>query len=281
VKALAPEYGVEFMCELVALERSTYYYRAEAAENQTARKAILDVAGRFSRYAYPRVYAQLKREHCDAVRSEWHVRCLMAEMGLKVRKTRRKRHTTNSNHSFRRYPNLVLGTTIKALNEVWVSDIKYIHTRREDVYLAIVMDIYSRCIRGWELSRNLDAGLSLSALRKALCQGKPKIHHSDQGVQYACSEYSAVLDETGVHISMADVGQAWQNGFAERFMGTIEDEEVSLSDYEDFHDAYTQIGRFIDDVYMQQRIHSSLGWLTPAEFEQQWLEQQPPGVPPP
>lgn len=262
------------MCELVALERSTYYYRTETADDQAARAAILDVAGRFSRYAYPRVYAQLKREHCEAVESEWQVRCLMADMSLKVRKTRRKRHTTNSNHAFLRYPNLVLNTTISSPNEVWVSDIKYIHTQHEDVYLAIVMDVFTRCIRGWELSRNLDASLSLSALRKALCHGKPKIHHSDQGVQYACGEYTTVLNDGGVKISMADIGQAWQNGYAERFMGTVEDEEVSLSDYKDFHDAYNQIGRFIDDVYMRQRIHSSLGWLTPAEFEQQWHEQQ-------
>jgi transposase InsO family protein len=102
---------------------------------------------------------------------------------------------------------------------------------------------FTRCIRGWELSRNLDASLSLSALRKALCQGKPKIHHSDQGVQYACGEYTTVLNDGAVKISMADVGQAWQNGYAERFMGTVEDEEVSLSDYEDFHDAYNHAWR--------------------------------------
>ena len=263
------------MCELVVLERSTYYYRAEPAGDQAVRSAILDVAGRFPRYGYPRVYAQLKREHCDAVESEWQVRCLMADMGLKVRKTRRKRHTTNSNHAFPRYPNLVLNTTIHSPNHVWVSDIKYVHTRREDIYLAIVMDVFTRCIRGWELSRSLDASLSLGALRKALCQGIPMIHHSDQGVQYAGSEYTTALHAAHVKISMADVGQAWQNGYAERFMGIVEDEEVSLSDYEDFHDAYNQIGRFIDDVArrMRQRIHSSLGWLTPVEFEQQWRAQ--------
>jgi transposase InsO family protein len=262
------------MCELVGLERSTYYYHSEPVDNQATRMAILDVAARFPRYAYPRVYEQLKREQCEAVRSAWQVRCLMADLGLKVRKTRRKRCTTNSNHAFPRYPNLVLGITITRPDEVWVSDIKYIHTRREEIYLAIVMDVFTRCIRGWELSRDLDASLSLSALQEALSQGCPTIHHSDQGLQYACSDYTHVLDTAGVRISMADVGQAWQNGHAERFMGIVEDEEVSLSDYEDFQDAYNQIGRFIDDVYMWQRIHSSLGWLTPAEFEQQWQEKQ-------
>jgi transposase InsO family protein len=274
VKALAGEYGVTLMCELVDLERSTYYYHAVAGEDQAVRTAIVEVAARFPRYAYPRVYAQLKREGCAAVHSEWQVRCLMAEMGLKVRKTPRKRHTTNSQHAFPRYPNLVLGRTICEPNDVWVSDIKYVHTRHEDVYLAIVMDVFTRCIRGWELSRNLDASLSLGALHKALGQGKPHIHHSDQGVQYACADYTHVLDSIQAQISMADVGQAWQNGYAERFMGILEDEEVSLSNYEDYHDAYQQIGRFIDEVYMQQRIHSSLGWLTPVEFEQHWQAQQ-------
>jgi putative transposase len=261
------------MCEVMGLERSTYYYRARSADDLAARVAILDIAGRFPRYAYPRVYEQLKRERCEAVHSEWQVRRLMDELGLKVRKTRRKRTTTNSNHAFPRYPNLVLGIIISRPDEVWVSDIKYVHTHQEDIYLAIVMDVFTRCIRGWELSRALDASLSLGALNCALRHGQPKIHHSDQGVQYACADYTQVLEAAHVQISMADVGQAWQNGYAERFMGILEDEEVSLSDYEDFHDAYNQIGRFIDDVYMRQRIHSSLGWLTPVEFEQQWREQ--------
>ena len=262
------------MCELVALERSSYYYQTAKPDDGSIRGMIQDVARRFPRYGYERVYAQLEREQCPDVRSEWQVRCLLAEMGLKVRKTRQKRYTTNSQHSYPRYPNLVLGVNVAAVNEVWVSDIKYVHTRREDVYLAIVMDVFTRCIRGWELSRNLDAGLTLEALHQALRQGTPQTHHSDQGVQYACSEYTQVLNEHQVRISMADVGQAWQNGYAERFLGILQDEEVSLSDYEDFTDAYHQISRFINDVYMRQRIHSSLGWLTPVEFEQQCLEQQ-------
>lgn len=274
MNAWADEYGVELMCDLVGLERSTYYYQPTRTEDAAARDAIQAVAARYPRYGYVRVYAQLKRERCVAVRSEWQVRTLMAEMGLKVRKKPRKRHTTDSQHGYPRYPNLVLGLTITHPEQVWVCDIKYIHTRHEDVYLAIVLDVYTRCIRGWSLSRGLDAGLTLTALRQALSKHVPEIHHSDQGMQYACTEYTQRLDAAQIKISMADVGQGWQNGYAERFMGILEDEEVSLSDYADFHDAYNQIGRFIDDVYMRQRIHSSLGWLTPAEFEQQWRAQQ-------
>ncbi len=274
VRALAGEYGVELMCDLVGLERSTYYYQSTRTDDAAIRAAIQDVAARFPRYGYVRVYAQLQRERGAAVRSEWQVRGLMAQMGLSVRKKPRKRRTTDSRHSCPRYPNLVLGLAITRPEQGWVCDIKYIHTRQEDVYLAIVLDVYTRCIRGWSLSRGLDTRLTLTALRQALGQHRPEVHHSDQGMQYACAEYTQLLEAAQVKISMADVGQGWQNGYAERFMGILEDEEVSLSDYADFHDAYNQIGRFIDDVYMRQRIHSSLGWLTPAEFEQQWQEQQ-------
>jgi transposase InsO family protein len=120
----------------------------------------------------------------------------------------------------------------------------------------------------------MDAELVLVALRRALLVGIPEIHHSDQGVQYACSSYVELLQQKGVRISMADVGAAWQNGFAERLIRTIKEEEIDLSEYADYQDAYRQIGRFLDEVYMHKRIHSALGYLTPAEFEQQWREQQ-------
>jgi putative transposase len=136
------------------------------------------------------------------------------------------------------------------------------------------MDVYTRCIRGWHLGRSMDAELVLVALRRALLVGRPEIHHSDQGVQYACSSYVELLQQKDVRISMAAVGAAWQNGFAERLIRTIKEEEIDLSEYEDYQGAYSQIGRFLDEVYMHKRIHSSLGYLTPTEFEQQWREQQ-------
>jgi transposase InsO family protein len=134
--------------------------------------------------------------------------------------------------------------------------------------------VFTRCIRGWNLGRSLSQELTLVALQRALVLHTPEIHHSDQGVQYAATTYIQLLENAGVEISMAEVGQAWQNGYAERVMRTIKEEEVELSEYQDYWDAYRQIGQFLEDVYMQKRIHSSLGYLTPVEFENQWLEQE-------
>ena len=137
------------------------------------------------------------------------------------------------------------------------------------------MDVFTRRVRGWELGRSLDQGLTLATLRRAMRGGRrPKAHHSDQGVQYAATAYTDRLAGRGVAISMAAVGKPEENGYAERLMRTIREEEVDLSEYRDFAEAYGQLGRFLDDVYNRKRIHSSLGYLTPVEFEQQWLRGQ-------
>lgn len=159
-------------------------------------------------------------------------------------------------------------------DEVWVADITYVALQQEFVYLAVIMDVFTRAIRGWHLSRSLDRELTLTALRRALQEHVPFIHHSDQGVQYACWDYVELLLNHGVQISMAAVGKPEENGYAERLMRTIKEEEVDLSDYQDFHDAYQHMGRFLDDVYTRKRIHSALGYLTPTEFEAQWLQQR-------
>ena len=140
--------------------------------------------------------------------------------------------------------------------------------------MAILMDVFTRSIRGWHLARGLDQALTITALQRALACSRPEIHHSDQGVQYAAGDYVRLLQDREVAISMTDVGAAWQNGYAERLVRTIKEEEVYLSDYHDYHDAYQQIGHFLEEVYMHKRIHSSLGYLTPAEFETQWLTEQ-------
>jgi transposase InsO family protein len=203
------------------------------------------------------------------------VRRLMTEMGLKGRAPARRRRTTDSRHNFPRYPNLVEGLGVTRPDQVWVADITYVRLREEFVYLAVVMDVFTRRVRGWELGRGLDQALTLAALRRAMRGSRrPEVHHSDQGVWYATKAYTELLAGRGAAISMAAVGKPEEDGFAERLMRTIREEEVDLSEYRDFADAYGQLGRFLDDVYNRKRIHSSLGYVTPAEFEQQWLTGQ-------
>jgi transposase InsO family protein len=182
--------------------------------------------------------------------------------------------TTDSQHAYLRYPNLVKDLEIIHPDQVWVSDITYIRLHDDFVYLAIILDVFTRAIRGWCLSRTIDQQLTLDALRAAL-QGKPPlIHHSDQGLQYAAHAYVNLLQAHQVQISMATVGKADENGYAERFMRNIKEEEVDLSEDLDFADAHGQIGVFIQDVYMTKRIHSALGYLTPVEFENAWRRSQ-------
>ena len=198
-----------------------------------------------------------------------------------LRSVKRVRYrTTNSAHPYPRYPNLVKNLDITRPEQVWVCDITYIRLAQGFVFLAVIMDVFTRAIRGWNLSRSLDVDLTLAALQRALSVCIPEIHHSDQGVQYASQAYTEVLHQYGIQISMAAQGKAEENGYAERLMRTIKEEEVDLSDYQDYHDAYQQIGRFIEDVYMTKRIHSALGYLTPAEFETAWrLAQLEQGTP--
>jgi len=140
---------------------------------------------------------------------------------------------------------------------------------------AVVAEWPTYGVRGWHLSRTLDHTLTLTALQRALDRyPAPEIHHSDLGVQYAAIAYTTALQQVQAQISMAEVGEAWQNGYAERVIRTIKEEEVDLADYRDYHDAYRQLGRFLDDVYMRKRIHSLLGYLAPSEFEEQWRKEQ-------
>lgn len=266
---MVPDYPRQTVCDVLDFSRSTLYYRPQIPDDETLKAALRDVAGQFPTYGYRRVTAELGRRDWKVNRKR--VARLMREMGLKARIKRRTRRTTDSHHDLPRYANLVQDLSIARPDQVWVADITYVRLKRDFVYLAVIMDVFTRSIRGWHLSHSLDQELTLTALQKALADHRPEIHHSDQGLQYAALAYTQLLQDHDAKISMAEVGQPTQNGYAERLMRTIKEEEVDLSEYEDYHDAYQQIGRFLEEVYMHKRVHSRLSYLTPAEFESQWL----------
>ena len=266
---LADEYPVRWLCRLLDCPRAGLYRTPTvAADEAKLLKAIERVAGAWPTYGYRRVAAMLRRDGWTV--NAKRVRRVMRELGLAAAPPPRRVRTTDSNHAFPRYPNLVADLSVTRPDQVWVADITYVRVHSEFVYLAVLMDVFTRVIRGWELSRSLDQGLTLSALGRAVRRGRPGIHHSDQGVQYAATTYVERLTMVGAAISMATVGVPEENGYAERLMRTIKEEEVALTEYRDYPDARRQLGRFLDAVYNRKRIHSALGYLTPAEYEQQW-----------
>jgi putative transposase len=273
---LSQHYPIRRLCQVLTCPRSSHYYRVQRRDETSLKAAIERLAGAWPTYGYRRITALLRREHVQVNRK--HVARLMRELGLHGQRPVRYPRTTHSDHSYPRYRNLVRELMIVRPDQVWVSDITDIRLREEFVYLAVLLDVYTRCIRGWQLSRHLDQALTLTALRRALVRQQPDIHHSDQGVQYAATAYVQTLQALGVQISMATVGEATENGYAERLMRTSKEEEVMLHDYADFREAYQSIGRFLDGVYQHKRLHSALGYLTPAEFETHWLQHDPTAV---
>jgi len=242
--------------------------------------AIEEIAGQFPTYGTRRVTRQLRRPEYRLQVNRKRVQRIMAEKGLLRPVKRGKTRTTKSGHGYLRYPNLVKELEITYPEQVWASDITYIHLQEGFVFLAIILDVFTRAIRGWSLRGTLDQSLTLTALKRALATYLPEIHHSDQGVHYAANAYIALLNAHGIRVSMAAAGKAEENGYAERLIRTIKEEEVYLSEYRDLADARAQIGHFIEDVYMTKRIYSSLGYLTPVEFEAAWRNMDSCQIPP-
>lgn len=259
-------------CRILDLPRSSYYYRAQVKQETDLKEAIQSVAGQFPTYGTRRITQQLRRAPYRSVCNRKRIQRLMRSMRLLRPVKRVKIRTMDSQHGFPRFRNLMASLTISHPNQIWVADITYIRLKHTFIYLAVLMDVFTRSIRGWCLSRTLDQNLTLYALQQALIHHRPEIHHSDQGIHYAFKNYIQLLKDHQVQISMAGVGKPEENGYAERLMRTIKEEEVELSEYNDLDDAREQIGYFLEDVYMTKRIHSALGYLTPVEFEALWLQ---------
>ena len=261
---LATDYPVDLLCRLLSCPRSSYYYK-EAQEDTAVRDAVEQIAATFPRYGYRRITAELARRG-QTVNHKRVLRLMQAENLLVA--VKRYTRPAYKRHELPRYPNLIRDVTVERADQVWGSDFTYIRLRGEWVYLAVILDLFTRAIRGWHLGRDMTERLVTTALQNALAtHTAPAIHHSDQGVQYCASGYVALLQQAGIQVSMSAAGRPTENAFVERVIRTLKEEEVALNDYEDFEDAQQRIGQFLDDVYNTKRIHSSLGYKTPAEYE--------------
>ena len=260
------------LCKLGGVSRAGYYrfLRRKPKPDRDAllRDHIQRICLAFTSYGYRPVTKELHRMGFQV--NHKRVLRLMREDDLLC--TRKKGYvaTTNSAHGFPVYPNLAGEMTLTGINQLWCSDITYIRLEHAFVYLAVVLDAYSRRVVGWALSRRIDTELTLDALRMALRKRSVRpglVHHSDRGVQYAAKDYVALLRKHGIRISMSRRGNPYDNAQCERFMRTIKYEEVLINEYADLAHAQANIQRFIEQVYNKKRLHSALGYRPPAEFE--------------
>ena len=261
------------MVELGRVSRSSFYrFRSEAQPkadtDMELRDAIQRIALEWPSYGRPRITAALRRE--GWVVNPKRVYRLLREDNLLCLRKRKFVVTTDSNHNRMVYPNLAEQMTLSGINQLWVADITYIRLAAEFVYLAVVIDAFSRRVIGWALDRSVEDDLTLSALRMALEVRRPPtgcVHHSDRGSQYASGDYTDLLKSHGCEISMSHKSSPWENAGCESWMKTLKYEEVYRQEYRDLAEARASIARFIDEVYNQKRLHSALGYRPPVEFE--------------
>ena len=268
-----PALTIRQMCETAGLSRAGYYRSWRKKEPRVEETALRDAIqkealSRRHRGGYRPITRALKNN--GWVVNHKRVLRLMQEDNLLIIRRRRFVVTTDSDHGWRVYPNLARRMVVSDINQLWVADITYVRLQQEFIYLAVILDVYSRRVIGWCLSRRLERGVATEALEMALAARRPApglVHHSDRGVQYASGDYVKRLESCGITISMSRPGNPWDNAWAESFIKTLKVEEVNGQRYRNFNHANACIGTFIEEVYNQQRMHSALDYDSPAEFE--------------
>jgi transposase InsO family protein len=261
------------MCELAGVSRASYYRDWESLGEQDdteLRDQVQKAALRHRKYGYRKIIALLRREDCMA--SQYRIRCLLRKDNLLAVRKRKFVATTRKDDRFLVYPNLAERLELTDINQLWVADITYIRLKGEFVFLAVILDGFSRRVVGWALGRDLSAKLPLGALHRALQDRQPArglVHHSDQGCQYACHDYVRRLEQIGAYPSMSRPGRPWENARCERFMRTLKDEQIDAREYADLAELEQHTVEFIDRHYNGERLHAALGYRSPDEFEQQ------------
>lgn len=271
--------SIDRMVELGHVSRCGFYRfqnkpESVAEQDMELRDAIQRLALEWPSYGRPRITRELRR--CGWKVNAKKVYRLMREDNLLCVRKRKFVVTTNSNHGLKVYPNLARDMVLTGVDQLWRADITYIRLRKEFVFLAVILDAYSRKVIGWALDRTMEDELTLTALRMAIKNRKIQsglVHHSDRGSQYASTEYTDLLREHGLQISMSRKGNPWDNAACESFMKTLKYEEVLRNEYRDLAEARASIREFLEKVYNQKRLHSALGYLPPAEFEAQLAVQ--------
>ncbi len=258
---------------MLNMARSSYYYKKpldlqREKEDADLRDKIESIVVEYERYGYRRVTAQLKRDGSGV--NHKRVQRIMQQEGLICKLKKRWVRTTDSNHPYPVAPNLLKEVRISGVNQAWVADITYIRIMTAFVYLAVILDVFSRRVVGWAVSMRIDTELTRAALGMAVETRRPPkgcIHHSDRGVQYAAHEYVDDLNTAGLQISMSRKGNPYDNAWAESFMKTLKNEEVYLWDYKTLEDVKKRVPYFIETVYNEKRLHSALGYCPPNEYE--------------
>jgi putative transposase len=263
---------VQRMCELAGVSRASFYRDWEQKAPSEAEIALRDAIQRMAlahrHHGYRRITPLIQR--AGFVVGEDKVRRILKTDNLLAVRRRKFVVTTDSNHRFRVHPNLAEAMELTAVNQLWIADLTYIRLRREFVFLAVVLDAFSRKVIGWELGRTLETRLPIVALEAAIANRRPQpglVHHSDRGTQYASNEYVKRLEACGAHLSMSRPARPWENGKCESFIKTLKREEIDARRYVSFAELRQHIEEFMEQIYNRVRLHSALGYRSPEEFE--------------